>query len=42
MRVALGSESALPDYLLMPVGWTAVSSLPPFTHRTLLHSEAFG
>lgn len=48
MGVDLGSESALPEYLLMPVGWTAVSSLHPSlhtpTHRTLalLHLEAFG
>lgn len=48
MGMDLGSESALPEYLLMPVGWTAVSSLHPSlhtpTHRTLalLHPEAFG
>lgn len=48
MGVDLGSASALPEYLLMPVGWTAVSSLHPSLRtdirRTLalLHPEAFG
>lgn len=46
--VDLGSGSAFPEYLLMPVGWRSVSSLHPSlctaTRRTLalLHPEAFG
>lgn len=48
MGVDLGSGSALPEYLLMPVEWTAVPSLRTSLHtatcRTLalLHPETFG